>query len=86
MIEKGIQDDKIRIEEPVLCGRGGGSMATSSIFSNVKITAPKKVETFVEALDASARDPERRPTGSVIPLVNDIDEIRKFMAARVSKG
>ena len=86
MIEKGIQDDKIRIKKPVFCRRGGGSMATSSIFSNVKITDPKKVEAFVEALDASARDPERRPTGSVIPLVNDIDEIRKFMVARVSKG
>ena len=61
-------------------------MATSSIFSNVKITDSKKVEAFVEALDLSARDPERRPTVSVIPLVNDIDEIRKFMVARVSKG
>lgn len=61
-------------------------MATSSIFSNVKITDSKKVEAFVEALDLSARDPERRPTGAVIPLVNDIDEIRKFMAARISKG
>lgn len=61
-------------------------MATSSIFANVKITDPKKVETFVEALDASAHDPERKSTGSVIPLVSNIDEIRKFMAARVSKG
>lgn len=61
-------------------------MATSSIFANVKITDPKKVEAFVEALDASAHDPERRPTGPVIPLVNNIEEIRKFMAARVSKG
>lgn len=85
-MKKGIQDDKIRIKKPVFCRRGGGSMATSSIFSNVKITDPKKVEAFVEALDASARDPERRPTGAVIPLVNDIDEIRKFMAARISKG
>lgn len=61
-------------------------MATSSIFANVKITDPKKVEAFVEALDASARDPEREPTAPVIPLVTNIDEKRKFMAARISKG
>ena len=65
---------------------GGASMATSSIFANVKITDPQKVEAFVEALDASAHDPERRPTGPVAPLVSNIDEIRKFMAARGSKG
>ena len=31
-------------------------MATSSILSNVKITDPKKIESFIKALDASADD------------------------------
>ena len=30
---------------------GGVDMATSSILTNIKITDPKKVEDFVEALD-----------------------------------
>ncbi len=44
-------------------------MATSSIFANIQITDPKKAEAFAEALDESARDPERVPSASVIPLV-----------------
>lgn len=54
-------------------------MATSSIFINVKISDPEKAETFAEALDSSARDPERVPSAPVIPLVTNIEEIRKFM-------
>lgn len=61
-------------------------MATSSIFANVKITDPKKAEAFADALDASARDPERKPTVPVIPLVTNINEIRTFMAVRTAKG
>ena len=34
-------------------------MATSSILSNVKITDPKKIESFIKALDASAYDSKR---------------------------
>lgn len=40
---------------------------------------PKKVEDFVEALDISAHEPERRPSKPIIPLVTNIGEIRKFM-------
>ena len=54
-------------------------MATSSIFANIRITDPQKAEAFAEALDESARDPERVPSASVIPLVTNIDDIRKFM-------
>lgn len=54
-------------------------MATSSIFSNVRITDPREAEAFAEALDASAKEPERLPSAPVIPLVTNIDEIRKFM-------
>ena len=40
---------------------------------------------FAEALDESARDPERVPSASVIPLVTNIDEIRKFMTVRTGE-
>lgn len=60
-------------------------MATSSIFANVRITDSKKAEAFAEALDESARDPERVPSASVIPLVTNIDEIREFMTVRIGK-
>lgn len=36
-------------------------MATSSIFANVKITAPKKAEAFVNALETSANEPKKSP-------------------------
>ncbi len=54
-------------------------MATSSILTNIKITDPKKVEDFVEALDISAHEPERIPSKPIIPFVTNIGEIRKFM-------
>ena len=54
-------------------------MATSSIFANVRITDPRQAEKFADALDASAMDPERMPSAPIIPLVTNIDEIRKFM-------
>jgi len=37
------------------------------------------VEDFVEALDISAHEPERKPFKPIIPLVTNIGEIRKFM-------
>ena len=40
---------------------GGALMATSSIFANVKIIDPKKAEVFIDALDASAKEPKRKP-------------------------
>ena len=49
-------------------------MATSSILTNftitdmltsVKITDPKKIESFIKALDASADDPKREPSAPV---------------------
>ena len=55
-------------------------MATSSIFANVRITNPRQAEAFAEALDESAMEPERMPSAPVIPLVTNIEEIRKFMA------
>lgn len=40
-------------------------MATSSILTSVKITDPKKIESFIKALDASADEPKREPSASV---------------------
>lgn len=37
------------------------------------------MEDFVEALDISAHEPERKPSKPIIPLVTNIGEIRKFM-------
>lgn len=56
-------------------------MATSSIFENLEITDPKKVEAFANALEISSGGSKRKLSLSGIPLVTDIQEIRKFMAA-----
>ena len=61
-------------------------MATSSIFSNVKITDPKKAEAFVNALEASANDPKVKPSAPIIPTITDLNSIRKLMAKRMNKN
>ena len=58
-------------------------MATSSILTNVKITDPKKMESFIKALDASAGDPKREPSAPVSRQMTNIDEIRSLMSKRV---
>lgn len=60
-------------------------MPISSIFAQVKITDPKKAEAFVNALEASANDPKRKPTAPIIPTVTNLDEIRKIVAKRNQK-
>lgn len=60
-------------------------MATSSIFANVKITDPHKIEAFVEALEASANEPKREPSTPNIPSLTDFDAIRRLMAKRAPK-
>ena len=47
-------------------------MATSSILTNVKITDPKKIESFIKALDASADDP-KMVTSSILTNENITD-------------
>lgn len=51
-------------------------MATSSILTNVKITDPRKAEMFINALEASSRDPKRVPTSKVDPPLKDKEAIR----------
>lgn len=61
-------------------------MATSSIFANVKITDPKKAEAFVNALEASANKPKKKPSAPIIPTITDLVAIRKLMANRLNKN
>ena len=58
-------------------------MATSSILTSVKITDPKKIESFIKALDASVDDPKREPSAQVSRQMTNIDEIRRLMSKRV---
>lgn len=58
-------------------------MATSSIFANVRITDPKKAEAFVDALEASAKEPKGKPSAPIIPTVTDLNAIRGLMAKRL---
>ena len=58
-------------------------MATSSILTSVKITDPKKIESFIKALDASTDDPKREPSAPVSRQMTNIDEIRSLMSKRV---
>ncbi len=58
-------------------------MATSSILTSVKITGPKKIESFIKALDASADDSKRDPSAPVSCQMTNIDEIRRLMSKRV---
>ncbi len=60
-------------------------MATSSIFTNVKITDPKKAEAFINALDASANEPRKAKTVAEPSLVTDLNELRRMMAKRAQK-
>ncbi len=71
--------------EVPLTQEGGGIMATSSIFTNIVISDPKKAEKFIDALEASSRDPEWKPTTPVKPPLTDIEAIRRLMAKRVQK-
>ena len=61
-------------------------MATSSIFTNVKITDPKKGKAFIKAWMASAKEPKVEPSAPIIPTVTDLDEIRKIMAKKLNKN
>lgn len=55
-------------------------MATSSIFVKVRISEPKKVEAFIDALEAAENKPKRKPSISVKPPLTDYDAIRRLMA------
>lgn len=56
-------------------------MPTSSIFTNIMITDPKKAKKFIDALEASSHDHEWKPATDV-KLLKDAKEIRKLMMKR----
>lgn len=60
-------------------------MATSSIFTNVKITDPKKAEAFINALDAAANAPREQKERKESHILTDHDAIRKLMSKSLRK-
>ena len=54
-------------------------MPTSSIFTNVKITDPKKAEAFINALDEAANAPYEKKERGDSHILTDHEEIRKLM-------
>ena len=57
-------------------------MATSSIFANIKITDPQKIEAFVDALEASIADPLPPSNAPKKTVLSDPDKIREILAKR----
>lgn len=57
-------------------------MATSSIFANIKITEPEKIEAFVEALEASIADPMPPSNTPRKMVLSDPDKIRELWNKR----
>lgn len=62
-------------------------MATSSIYTQIRITTPKEAEAFVSALDASEKESKvkRKPSAPIIPTICDPVEIRKLMGKRTKR-
>ena len=62
-------------------------MATSSIFTNVRITDPKKAEAFIKAFEESeaiVRN-QKNEMPSNVRIVTDPEEVRKIFAKRLKK-
>lgn len=58
-------------------------MATSSIFTNIEISDPQKVERFLNALEESEKAVMHKThTASAIPVMRDPGDIRKLMEKR----
>lgn len=58
-------------------------MATSSIFTNVKITDKKSAEMFISALEKASKAPKRVPTTEVGEPLRDKEAIRALFAKRL---
>lgn len=61
-------------------------MATSSIFANIKITDTKKIEDFVDAIEASIADPVPVHGTSKNTILSDPDAIRALWNKRKEKN
>ena len=60
-----------------------GGEATSSIFTNVKITDRHSAETFISALEKASKSPQRVPTTTVNAPLGDKEAIRALFAKRL---
>ena len=58
-------------------------MATSSIFTNVKINDRDSAEMFISALEKASKAPKRVPTTKVDPPLRDKEAIRALFAKRL---
>jgi len=59
-------------------------MATSSIFTNVKITDRNSAETFISALEKASKSPKRVSTTTVNAPLRNKEAIRALFAKRLS--
>lgn len=60
-------------------------MATSSIFANIKITEPEKIEAFIDALEASIADPMPHSDTPKKTVLSDPEAIRTLWNKRKEK-
>ena len=58
-------------------------MSKSSIFTNIEISDPQKIDRFLNALEESEKAVMHKThTASAIPVTQDPDDIRKLMEKR----
>ena len=57
-------------------------MATSSILTELVI---EKAEAFINALELSSQDPVCSPSAPFIPILDSVEEIRRFLERKKSK-
>ena len=62
-------------------------MATSSIFTNVKIDTPQKVDSFLKAYEASLEDSKRKTEKTTVNamFITDKKDIKAFCAKVLKK-
>lgn len=54
-------------------------MATSSIFHNIVINDPQKIEAFIAAAEASIASPYARPDGPMQQVTTDPGKLRRIL-------
>ena len=61
-------------------------MATSSILENVKLTDPKEIDDFVQALEQSEGEPKLDASAPMYEFVTDKESIMKILKKRYLKN
>ena len=63
-------------------------MPTSSIFTNIRITDPKKAEAFIKAFEESETlvKEQKNEMPSNVRIVTDPEEVRRIFANRFKKA